>query len=58
MPKTRTEWWQQKIRGTLERDKIAEISLTILGWRVVQIWECQIKQGETPSIIASVLSKT
>jgi len=43
LPTTRTEFWQKKITTNQERDtqKIAE--LFRLGWRVVVIWECALK---------------
>jgi len=44
LPKTRTEWWLQKIKGTAERDKAAEIALNVLGWKVILVWECELKQ--------------
>ena len=43
LPKTRTEWWLQKIKGTMQRDKEAEIKLNVLGWRVIKIWTCDLK---------------
>ena len=43
LPKTRTEWWLQKIKGTWHRDKGAEIKLNVLGWRVITIWTCELK---------------
>src|SRR5665647_2739708 len=32
LPKTRAEWWLQKIKGTMERDNAAQISLNVSGW--------------------------
>ena len=43
LPKTRTEWWLQKIKDTQKRDKQAEIELNVMGWRVIRIWECELK---------------
>jgi DNA mismatch endonuclease (patch repair protein) len=43
LPKTRTEWWLQKIKGTMRRDKEAEIKLNVLGWRVIKVWTCELK---------------
>ncbi|MPQ45575.1 DNA mismatch endonuclease Vsr [Marinifilum sp. N1E240] len=43
LPKTRTEWWLQKIKGTQKRDRKAEIDLNTQGWRVIIIWECELK---------------
>ena len=46
LPKTRTEWWTQKIKGTMLRDKEAKIKLNILGWRVITIWTCELKKAK------------
>lgn len=43
LPKTNTEWWLQKIKGTQKRDKEAEIALNVAGWKVITVWECQLK---------------
>ena len=37
LPKTRTEWWFHKIKGTMARDKAAEIALNFRGWKVIII---------------------
>jgi DNA mismatch endonuclease (patch repair protein) len=43
VPKTRTEWWLNKIKDTQKRDREAEIQLNVLGWKVITLWECQLK---------------
>jgi DNA mismatch endonuclease (patch repair protein) len=45
VPATRTEWWLDKINGNKKRDKEAEKQLIETGWKVVTIWECELKQG-------------
>ena len=57
LPKTRTEWWLQKIKGTMNRDKAAEIALNVLGWKVILIWECQLKKNNLTSTLTSLLSE-
>ena len=57
LPKTRTEWWLQKIKGTMNRDKAAEIALNVLGWKVILIWECQLKKNNLTSTMTSLLSE-
>ncbi|MEI6143818.1 MAG: DNA mismatch endonuclease Vsr [Mariniphaga sp.] len=57
LPKTRTEWWFDKIKGTMVRDKAAEIALNVLGWRVIIIWECQLKKGNLTNTISSLISE-
>jgi len=46
VPKTRTEWWLNKIKETKKRDREAEIQLNVLGWKVVIIWECELKSDK------------
>lgn len=53
LPKTRTEWWLQKIKATQLRDKQAEIKLQVMGWQVITIWGCELK----PQMILGTLSK-
>jgi DNA mismatch endonuclease (patch repair protein) len=43
IPKTRTEWWTAKIEGNKARDKKAFEALEKLGWRVVEVWGCEVK---------------
>jgi DNA mismatch endonuclease (patch repair protein) len=43
LPKTRTEWWLQKIKETQHRDREAEIALTVAGWHVIIIWTCMLR---------------
>lgn len=43
-PSTRKEFWKAKFRANVERDKRNEEKLIELGWRVLVIWECEIKK--------------
>jgi DNA mismatch endonuclease (patch repair protein) len=42
-PKTRAEFWQAKISGTVIRDQRNQEALLALGWRIGTIWECAVK---------------
>lgn len=44
MPSSNTEYWEKKINGNVERDKTNIASLEEQGWRVIVIWECQLKK--------------
>jgi len=46
-PKTRTEWWEEKINSIRQRDLRNEKALTSMGWNVVTIWECTTKTIES-----------
>lgn len=52
-PKTRTEFWTAKFRETVERDQRNRVQLERIGWRVISVWECEIKK--TPKIVLEVL---
>ncbi len=41
MPKSRTEWWQEKLEGNAARDKRNKAELRRAGWRVLTVWECE-----------------
>jgi DNA mismatch endonuclease (patch repair protein) len=45
IPKTRTEWWLQKIKGNQKNDQLSTIQLQVLGWKVISVWECELKKG-------------
>jgi DNA mismatch endonuclease (patch repair protein) len=42
-PKTRTEWWLNKINTNINNDIKATKSLIDLGWKIITIWECEVK---------------
>ena len=42
-PKTNKEFWQNKILKNRERDKKTEKLLQEHGWKVITIWECELK---------------
>lgn len=44
IPKTRTEWWTAKITGNTINDNHALTALTEKGWKVITIWECELKK--------------
>jgi DNA mismatch endonuclease (patch repair protein) len=52
-PSTRREFWQAKFDGNVARDQINEERLTGLGWRVIVIWECDLKK-DPESVVASI----
>ena len=43
LPSTRTEWWKEKIEGNIKNDIKTHTILTEAGYRVIVIWECEIK---------------
>lgn len=43
-PKTRTEFWLEKFDKNIKNDQIKHEKLRELGWKVIVIWECEIKK--------------
>ena len=59
-PKTRTEWWLNKINGNKKKDIKSIVALKKEGWNVLIIWECELKTDKrenTLKKIFSILSK-
>ena len=53
VPKTRTEWWLNKIGSNAANDTTAEKKLKEVGWTIIKIWECELKR----SFLEETLSK-
>lgn len=43
IPKTRTQWWTGKINKNISNDEININKLEDDGWKVISIWECELK---------------
>ena len=53
-PKTNAEFWRTKIENNRERDLRDYTFLESLGWRVIVVWECELKKDRIDNTIASV----
>lgn len=42
-PSSNIEYWSVKFRRTIERDARNFASLKEMGWRVVVVWECELR---------------
>ena len=56
VPKTRTEWWQQKINGNIANDEKAILALQQLGWKIIVIWECELKKNRIEETLQGLVS--
>lgn len=43
LPKSNVEFWKDKIERNIERDTRNEAELKAFGWRLIRVWECDIK---------------
>ena len=44
IPKTNAEFWQTKRTATVARDARKNTELEALGWKVLTVWECQLRK--------------
>ncbi|WP_407641060.1 very short patch repair endonuclease [Bifidobacterium italicum] len=42
MPKTNTAFWREKLQRNRERDRRQHDELRRMGWRVIDVWECEL----------------
>jgi DNA mismatch endonuclease (patch repair protein) len=52
VPKTRTEWWLNKINGNINNDSAAENNLRTAGWKIIKIWECELKNSSSEATLS------
>lgn len=45
MPKTRTEFWANKIARNQERDLVNIQRLESIGWSAITVWECELSKS-------------
>jgi DNA mismatch endonuclease (patch repair protein) len=57
LPKTRNDWWLLKIQTNIENNKQDINDLKQLGWRIIIIWECQLRKDKI-KINLALLAKT
>ena len=57
-PKTNATAWQEKIGRTQARDRKVSRLLRKAGWKVIRVWECQLRKNPLRSLrrIASALN--
>lgn len=55
IPKTRTDWWIEKINQTKIRDLSTSTELESLGWTVKVIWECELKTDKREQVLEDLI---
>ena len=57
VPKTRTQWWTDKINGNKANDEKATKALKKDGWKIITVWECELKPAKVEKTLKSLLKK-
>lgn len=45
LPQSNTDFWRHKINLNIARDYRCDVELRLLGWRVIRIWECTLRNS-------------
>lgn len=43
LPKSNVDFWRHKIAINIARDYANNVDLKLAGWRVIRVWECEIR---------------
>ena len=58
LPKTNVAFWEAKIQANQRRDERVEAALVSLGYRVVVVWQCELRNpAELQSRLSRLLSR-
>ncbi|MCS3735013.1 very short patch repair endonuclease [Mucilaginibacter dorajii] len=56
VPKTRTEWWLNKINTNINNDLQYGKALELRGWKVLVVWECDLKGVDKAGFLTSIIA--
>lgn len=57
LPKSNTEFWKNKIEANIARDKKTIAELEKLGWNVIVVWECELKNSSKEITLQKLILK-
>ena len=57
VPGTRTEWWLNKINTNKANDATAVKALKKEGWKVITLWECDLRTNRSKDTFSTLLKK-
>ena len=57
LPKTRKEWWADKLNGNIKNDLKNYSLLRKDKWQVINIWECDLKKEKIDKRLSNLLKQ-
>lgn len=57
IPRTRTDWWAEKLARNKARDMAIRTALEAAGWHVIVIWECEVADRRSLDELARKLKR-
>ena len=58
LPATRREFWENKIGKNRDRDTGNTVTLQASGWRVLTVWECELRAPDAVALVAACITVT
>lgn len=56
VPKTRTEWWLNKITDNQKNDALKKKALRKEGWNVIEVFECDLKNNKLNRTVIKIIN--
>lgn len=56
-PSSNVEYWEKKIHGNINRDKEHTEKLQAEGWKVLTVWECELKKKNRDQTLIRLVSE-
>ena len=57
VPKSNTEFWQNKIAANIARDDEKIAQLLRMNWKVITVWECEIKPKQRSGTLTRLVQQ-
>ena len=57
IPKTRTVWWLNKLSINKQKDGENFSKLAVLGWKIIVIFECELKSNKRIKTLSNLLDE-
>jgi DNA mismatch endonuclease, patch repair protein len=54
LPKSRLDFWVPKLDGNRARDECKKAEIEALGWTVIEVWECEIKDARLAALAETI----
>ncbi len=56
-PSTNKEYWERKIHYNVERDHTNKEQLQSMGWKVLEVWECELKRQSIDETMSQIIQE-
>lgn len=57
MPKSNVDFWENKLYGNKGRDKRNQKELEAMGWKVITVWECELKKDKLEKTLENLYNQ-